>query len=342
MSDAENHSVPAPSVALAADESPKMLAAEPPGQVNRDRQSDASGDGPDAWRGELAARLDRYRARRKPRPPRYPSLRLRFEEPQRIAPPAFETTSYQALALEGLTEAPAYPLGDEIEAQHLESPLAPTGPASALAPSAFSSAKVIEFPRLNPITPPVQLDELAESVIDRPRILEVPEVELPPPALGGITMEATAPTEIEKRPGIDIPLQSAPLARRMVATAVDSVIIVAASSMFGLIFWRVAGFRPPFFQLMGLAVAILCLSWAGYQYLLIVYSASTPGLRVAGLELARFDGSRTNRRLRNWRVLASYLSAVSLGMGYAWVFLDEDALCWHDRITHTYLAPKAR
>jgi hypothetical protein len=26
-------------------------------------------------------------------------------------------------------------------------------------------------------------------------------------------------------------------------------------------------------------------------------------------------------------------------MGYAWVFLDEDALCWHDRITHTYLAP---
>jgi hypothetical protein len=27
-------------------------------------------------------------------------------------------------------------------------------------------------------------------------------------------------------------------------------------------------------------------------------------------------------------------------MGYAWVFLDEDALCWHDRITHTYLAPR--
>jgi hypothetical protein len=26
-------------------------------------------------------------------------------------------------------------------------------------------------------------------------------------------------------------------------------------------------------------------------------------------------------------------------MGYAWVFLDENALCWHDRITHTYLAP---
>jgi hypothetical protein len=29
-------------------------------------------------------------------------------------------------------------------------------------------------------------------------------------------------------------------------------------------------------------------------------------------------------------------------MGYIWVFLDEDSLCWHDRITHTYLAPQKR
>jgi uncharacterized RDD family membrane protein YckC len=71
-----------------------------------------------------------------------------------------------------------------------------------------------------------------------------------------------------------------------------------------------------------------------------VYAATTPGLRLAGLQLARFDGTRANRRLRRWRVLASYLAAVSLGMGYVWVFLDEDALCWHDRITHTYLAPR--
>jgi hypothetical protein len=44
--------------------------------------------------------------------------------------------------------------------------------------------------------------------------------------------------------------------------------------------------------------------------------------------------------MRRWRVLASFLSAASVGMGYAWVFLDEDSLCWHDRITHTYLAPR--
>jgi hypothetical protein len=76
--------------------------------------------------------------------------------------------------------------------------------------------------------------------------------------------------------------------------------------------------------------------------LLLVYSRTTPGLRLAHLTLSRFDGTRPNRRLRRWRVLASFLSAVSLGMGYAWVFLDEDSLCWHDRITHTYMAPKGK
>ena len=36
---------------------------------------------PDSWRLELAARLERYRTRRKPRAPRYPSLRLPFDAP---------------------------------------------------------------------------------------------------------------------------------------------------------------------------------------------------------------------------------------------------------------------
>jgi hypothetical protein len=92
--------------------------------------------------------------------------------------------------------------------------------------------------------------------------------------------------------------------------------------------------------MIALTVGVPCVLWAVYQFLLIVYAGTSPGLRVAGLELACFDGMSTSRKLRRWRVLASCLSAVSLGMGYAWLFLDEDALCWHDRITHTYLAPK--
>jgi uncharacterized RDD family membrane protein YckC len=155
-------------------------------------------------------------------------------------------------------------------------------------------------------------------------------------------MEAVEPEAAEKRPGIDRPLHSAPLGLRVVAALVDGIIIAAASALFGFIFWKIAAVRPPQVQLLELAAGAPCLFWAAYQYLLVVYAGSTPGLRVAGLELARFDGTSTRRSLRRWRVLASWLSAVSLGMGYAWVFLDEDNLCWHDRITHTYLAPKRR
>jgi hypothetical protein len=208
---------------------------------------------------------------------------------------------------------------------------------------AASKAKIIEFPRS--WTPaPAPLDELAEPVFDRyrPRILEAPEVVPPPPALGGITIEPAQRPEVEKRPGIDIPLQSASLARRIVSAAVDGIIIAAAGVLFAFIFWKVTAMRPPRLEIIGIAAGLSGLFWAAYQYLLLVYSGTTPGLRLARLELARFDGSPAGRRLRRWRVLASFLSAASLGMGYAWVVLDEDSLCWHDRITRTYLAPKGQ
>ena len=87
---------------------------------------------------------------------------------------------------------------------------------------------------------------------------------------------------------------------------------------------------------------VLGVLWSGYQYLLLTYAGSTPGLNLARLRLSRFDGSRVPRRIRRWRVLASVLSGFSLGLGYAWCLLDEDQLCWHDRITRTYLAPRTR
>ncbi len=315
-----------------ADASPAPEAPEDPPQ-------DAG-----AWRDELSARLNRYRARRKVRPPRYPSLTLQFDAvesssstnaPATSQPPAFETLSNHALALDGLRREPSA-VGVPVQ----QAPAPETTRPVVVPAVAHSGAKIIEFPRFawGPPAPPP--DQLAEPVGERPRILEVPDVAPPAPALGGITIEAVEREEAEKRPGIDIPLQSAPLARRLVAALVDGLIITVASAFFGFIFWKVAAVTPPLVQIAGIALGALCLFWAAYQYLLIVYGGTTPGLRAAGLELARFDGTATRRRLRRWRVLASYLSAVSLGMGYAWVFLDEDALCWHDRITHTYLAPK--
>ncbi|MGA9978871.1 MAG: RDD family protein [Candidatus Sulfotelmatobacter sp.] len=329
-----------------------------------DIQSEEPGS---AWRDELTAKLSSYRARRKPRPPRYPSLRLRFEAdssnsaPVNAEPAAFETRSHQALALDGMTELPT-PADAECEPSHSESSEAGGSALAPARPRTNHGARIIEFPRSPEFAPaefrsdfrtefrtefirsdppaPALYNELAGPVMAPPRILEVPEIVPPPPALGGITIEAAEPKGFQRRPGIEIPLQAAPLAWRMSAVAIDGLIILLATALFGLIFWKVTGMRPPVSQVLGLMAAVPCLLWAAYQYLLLVYAGTTPGLRFAGLDVARFDGTLANRPLRRWRVVASYLGAVSLGMGYVWVFLDEDALCWHDRITHTYLAPK--
>jgi uncharacterized RDD family membrane protein YckC len=324
-----------------------------------------------AWRDEVSARLVRYRARRKVRPPRYPSLSLRFESPASpdttggsLQLPVFEPVSNQALALDEMTgeysaiaetdiefrdtppvlgtRQPAHPPTGQPSEDPSENYSAYRSGKAAAHVSSHPTAKIIEFPRSAWAPPPPPPDQLAEPVSERPRILEVPEVAPSPPALGGITIEASTHPDAERRPGIDFPLESAALGVRLVAALVDALIVAAASGIFALIFWKVAAVRPPLAQILGLAAGIPCLFWVAYQYLLIVYAASTPGLRIAGLELARFDGASTSRSSRRWRVLGTCLSGLSLGMGYAWVFLDEDALCWHDRITHTYLSPRKR
>jgi hypothetical protein len=327
------------------DESADLNATAPSVPTPPDLAAAKEPDG-SAWRDEISARLRRYRARRRVRPPRYPSLRLQFDVAETSdttgssAPvlPAFEPVSNQALALDGMTAKP--PAAADVGALLPKDLFTDEAPQAVSPDSGHSSAKILEFPRLAWAPPPPPLDQLAEPVVARPRILEVPEVAPQPPALGGITMDASEHKETGKQPGRDIPLHRPSLARRTLAGATDGLIILCASALFGAIFWKVAAVRPPLVQVLALAAGLPCLFWAAYEYLLIVYAASTPGLRLARLELARFDGTATSRSLRRWRVLASYLSGASLGMGFAWAFLDEDGLCWHDRITRTYLAPK--
>ncbi len=299
-------------------------------------------DGPnsanaEAWRNELSERLTRYRSRRKAPPPRYPSLQL----PLGPGVPVLKASVVEH-PCPHVFDSSAVPVV-EPDIQNEVSVAPPESMPQEPAPGAHIPqvrGKIIEFPRFAWGPPPAPPDQLAEPVMDRPRILEVPETEPPAPALGGITIEPVRTSEPERRPGVDVPLQTAAPGRRLLAALIDGLIIAAASAVFGVIFWRIALVRPPQIQLMSLATGIPCLFWAAYQYLLIVYAGTTPGVHLAGLQLSRFDGSPTKRSLRRWRVLASYLSAASLGMGYAWLFLDEDSLCWHDRITHTYLAPR--
>jgi uncharacterized RDD family membrane protein YckC len=200
-----------------------------------------------------------------------------------------------------------------------------------------SPGKIIQFPRPE-YEPPMVFNDLADPIFDRPRILEAPEVVPPPPALGGITIEEVVKAEPERRPGIDMPLHPAPVGQRVAAMVIDCILVALGVGVFGTIYYQLTRSRPPVPQVLALGGGLLGAFWAAYQYLLVVYSGTTPGLGAMKLRLLRFDGTPTKRSVRRWRVLCSWLSATSIGMGYLWQFLDEDGLCWHERVTRTYLA----
>jgi uncharacterized RDD family membrane protein YckC len=310
----------------------KAVALEPSLQTELLRPQE-----PDSWRHEVAARVDNYRARRRPRAPRYPSLQLKFEPS--------EPSTVQVAGQPATTAVPSR------LAVARQDPLAVSKRELSIQPETYDAprlnlqeagARILEFPRSAappPVFPPPVFDELAEPVVDRPRILEVPELELPPPALGGILMDPVAEPEKERRPGFELPLQAAPFSRRLLAGAIDSLLVVTAFAIFAYIFFRITSIVPALQQAAGISVSLIALFWIAYQYLLLVFTGTTPGLKLARLQLSRFDGSAVPVRIRRWRVLASVLSGLSLALGYAWCFLDEDRLCWHDRITRTYMAP---
>lgn len=291
------------------------------GRAVSDGSDELPPEGPQ-WRQEVAARLHNYHSRRTRKPPRYPSLALKFDPPAYSSTPTSAPDPPRAAACtppgrsEAATAAAAVP-------EELEEP-------PVLAPDANN---IIEFPRPL-VPPPPRPDELAESMLDLPRILDAPETVSKQVPLGGIILQ---PEEAAVASDLELPLQVASLGQRMLAAGLDGALVGAATLMFAMIADKIATLLPSLHVLLGLGVALPAILWAVFQYVFLVYTASTPGMRLIGLRLSDFDGSAPGRSTRRWRALAMALSAVSLGLGFLWCLLDEDTLCWHDRITRTYL-----
>lgn len=282
---------------------------------------DAGEAGPQ-WRQEVAARLHNYHSRRTRKPPRYPSLALKFDPPVYASPPTSNAEPARAMSAPAPSRSEAATAAAAV-AEEVEE-------ARAVAADANN---VIEFPRPL-VPPPPRPDELAEPILDMPRILDAPEAVPKQVPLGGIILQ---PEETVGASELELPLQVAPLGRRLTAAALDAALVGAATLMFALIADKIAVLLPSARVLLGLGVALPAILWAVFQYVFLVYTGSTPGMRLTGLRLSDFDGSAPDRVTRRWRALAMALSAVSLGLGFLWCLLDEDTLCWHDRITRTYL-----
>jgi uncharacterized RDD family membrane protein YckC len=301
--------------------------------------------GPEAWREEVAARLARYRTRRKPRAPRYPSLLLPFDSAGTW--PRNSTAADFATPAEPI-HGEASPRGDvddfsqsvnNGDENHAEPArvCADHEPQPLLQAAEESFNNVIEFPRSAAI-PVFHETELADPIVTRPRIVEAPEIVPPPPALGGILIEPIQPELPDRRVQTEPSVASASILRRLLAASLDALILGAALSACGAIFLRLNPIQVAA-SLAPTAAGVTVALWAAYQFMFVVFTGSTPGLRAVRLRIAKLDGSPVTRRTRRWRVLASFLSAFAAGLGYLWCFLDQDSLCWHDRITRTHIQP---
>ncbi len=201
--------------------------------------------------------------------------------------------------------------------------------------------KVIEFPRISE-SRFSSWNELAEPIGDQLRIFEaVEELRAPEPShLAEIRLEP-AEREEQAEAGFDLPLPVAPLEKRSVACGIDAAIFAVGSMAFAGIAFALGG-PIKFSKPMALAsMACLGFLFAFYQLIFLCYAKATPGMRAAGLEICSFSGATPIRNIRAVRAIALLLSCAALGLGLLWVFLDEDRLGWHDRMTHTYMRERS-
>ena len=213
-------------------------------------------------------------------------------------------------------------------------------PRVAPMPRPPTQRKVIAFPRHLMAVPDVAY-RLADPVTtDQPRILDVPE-ELEAvsatPFLDGLTFDGKAAPQPGLPEYVELPFRPVAAARRGYAVLVDALLVAAASGIFGAVAYKLIPRLTMGKTVLAAGAIIPLVLWFVYQYLLLVYGGTTPGLRAAKVRLSTFAGTPPKMRQRRYRVLGLCLSTASLAMGLLWAFVDVDALCWHDRMSQTYL-----
>ena len=139
-------------------------------------------------------------------------------------------------------------------------------------------------------------------------------------------------------PAEDAPkLYQAPFSRRMMATLVDTALILAL--VCGIAFLAASRLD----QLPGKHTSEFCALVATlgiaalYEWFFLTFAKVTPGMRYAQLSLCTFDEEFPTREQIKGRMKAMLISVLPMGLGMLWSLFDEDQMSWHDRLSKTYL-----
>lgn len=124
--------------------------------------------------------------------------------------------------------------------------------------------------------------------------------------------------------------------RRVMAFAVDFAAVTAGFMGFLVVFVASTPHLPTGLTAAALAGVVYLALWVLYQMLFFSLSGATAGMLYAHIALCTFDDQNPTRSALQRRLAAWWVSLLPLGIGFLWCFVDEDNLCWHDRITRTY------
>jgi len=271
------------------------------------RQAEAAPDThSDAWRGELAQRLQTYRARRRKVAPNLAQSHLPFDQPAQEQP---SRTSPMARSSVKVAEPPARL--PQVE----EALIAQT---SAVADDDFSFTIAIGR---NAAT-----REDARMVID---------VSLPPSPEQGFAAAPAMDARTEQGGLYPVAL----IEERRLAGLIDAGCLLFAYGGFLTLFGSLGG-QFTFSKLSAvMCIATFVIVYLQYFALFTVFGGTTPGMMMRGLHVASFSGEPPTPRQMLWRSAGYMLSAGTFFMGFLWALWDEDALTWHDRLSRTYLCP---
>ena len=346
-------------------------------QLSQPSAADSSAEpAADLWRSEVQSRIARYKTRRGRRVEGAFSMRFPFPVEEIVEP--VETLEVAAPVAEPVEEIPEEVLTAEEPAELTQVSEMPQTTAAETAEEAIAEVeesaaevvvpeleiapepepepfvasanrprpkrKVIAFPCHLSVAPEMTY-RLADPVnSESPRILDVPEeLEAIPttPFLDGLQLDPVNSADASRdREHVELPFRAVRVAQRAFAGLTDIAVTGVGVAVFAGIAYKILA-KPALTKPLILALVVAAgLLWSVYQYLFVVYAGQTLGMMAAKIRLRTFKGRAPNLRQRRHRVLGFYLSTLSLGMGLMWMFVDVDALCWHDRLSQTYLSDR--
>ncbi|HKN75320.1 MAG TPA: RDD family protein [Candidatus Acidoferrum sp.] len=160
-----------------------------------------------------------------------------------------------------------------------------------------------------------------------------------------VSLPAAAGQGFEQAPASDVRSEQAglyPVAsidERRIAGLIDAGCLLFAYGAFLTLFGSLGG-QFTFSKLSAaVCVATFVIVYLQYFALFTVFGGTTPGMMLRGLQVVSFSGESPTPRQMLWRSVGYMLSAGTFFMGFLWAMWDEDALTWHDRLSHTYLCP---